>query len=143
MVFNGCTFENMPIVTNSSYPDNIKLEFNDCTFKWTGANCPGMIQLANYVVADIDFNRCKYIYDAPLTSTRSNEFVDTLTSVGAGTTVDFNNFEMIGTAMEGKVWSIVGKGGVTTGNNVTVTATGTNSYTFNGAPVDFDTYLFR
>jgi len=142
MVFNNCTFNNMPVVTNSSYPNGIKLVFNNCTFNWTGANCPGMIQLANYVVADIDFNGCKCVYDA-LASKSAKNLVATYTSVGAGTTIDFNDFEMIGKGTVCKAWSIVGKGGVTTGNNVTVTASGSKSYTFNGAAVDFDTYLFR
>jgi hypothetical protein len=101
-----------------------------------------MIQLANYVVADIDFNGCKYVYDA-LDSKSAKNFVATRTSVGAGTTIDFNDFEMIGKGTVCSAWSIVGKGGVTTGNNVTVTASGSKSYTFNGAAVDFDTYLFR
>lgn len=143
MTFNNCTFNNMPIVTSSSYAGNIKLVFNECKFSWTGANCPGMVQLANNVIADVDFNDCKYTYDAPLTSTRVNEFVSTPTSSPVGTTIDFNNFEMVGTAMDGKIWSIVSKGGVSTGNNLVVNATGTKTYTFNGATVDFDTYLFR
>ena len=142
MVFNGCTFNNMPIVTNSSYKGNVKLVFNNCTFTWTGANCPGMINIENDIIADIDFNNCKYVYDA-LDSKYSKNFVATSTSVGEGTTVDFNNFEMIGKGNVCSAWTIVGKGGVKTGNNVTVTATGIKTYTFNGEAVDFDTYLFK
>ncbi len=140
--FNNCEFNNMPIVTNSSDPTGIKLVFNNCTFTWTGANCPAMIQLANYVEAEIEFNNCTYVYDAPTTSTRVNDFVSTSTSTGTST-ITFNNFEMVGTAMEGKVWTVVSKGGTTSGKNVTVTATGTNTYTFNGEVVDFSTYLFE
>ena len=142
MTFNGCTFKNMPIVTSSSYAGPVKLVFNDCTFSWVGASCPGMIKLENNIQADVDFNNCKFTYNAE-DSKSAKDFVNTRTSVAAGTTIDFNNFEMIGTGSVCKAWSIVTKGGVITGENVVVTATGTNVYTFNGEQVDFGAYLFK
>ena len=143
ITFEDCTFKNMPVITNSSYAGSVKIEFNNCKFIWNGNNCSGMLQLANNIVADVDFNNCKYEYNNTPESTRTYSFVGTGTSVGEGTTIDFNGFEMVGTGAEGKIWSIVAKGGVKTGNNVTVAKNGTCTYTFNGETVDFDTYLFR
>jgi len=133
--FNNCTFNNMPIETNSSYPKGIKLVFNNCTFNWTGDNCPGMIKLANYVEADIDINDCKFVYNTDSQNTTRKNLISTYASVGA-TTIDFNNFEVIGTRNNDNIWTLCGSG-----KNLTITATGELSYTFNGDAVDFNTYL--
>ena len=142
IVFNNCTFNNMPIVTSSSYAGTIKLEFNNCTFTWTGANCPGVVKIENNITADLDFNDCTFAYDM-LDSTKNKAFIATRTSVGEGTTVDFNNLKVVGTSAADSGWTIVSLGGYTTIENTTVTATGECTYTVNGEAKDFDTYLAR
>lgn len=133
--FNNCTFYNMPIETNSSYPDGIKLVFNNCTFSWTGDNCPGMIKLANSVKADIDINGGKFVYTTNSQYDSKKNMISFYMGVGT-TTIDFNDFEVIGNRNNENIWKIC-----STSKNVTVTATGKLSYTFNGEAIDFNTYL--
>lgn len=135
IVFNNCTFNNMPIETNTAYPDNITLVFNNCTFTWTGDNCPGMIKIANSVKADIDLNDCKFVYTTDSQYTSRKNMISIYANPGAST-IDFNNFEVIGTRNNDNIWTICGNH-----KNLTITATGDLSYTFNGTEVDFNTYL--
>ena len=135
IVFNNCTFNNAPIETNTAYPDNIKLVFNNCTFTWTGDNCPGMIKIANSVKADIDLNDCKFVYTTDSQYTTRKNMISIYANPGAST-IDFNNFEVIGTRNNDNIWTICGNH-----KNLTITATGELSYTFNGTEVDFNTYL--
>jgi len=134
MVFNNCTFNNMPVVTNSSYPEGIKLEFNNCTFNWTGDNCPGFIQIANNLKITVDINDCTMNY------TTDSQYNTAKTMIAynwpEACTININGLKVNGTRNNDKIWKIC-----SSNNNVTVNTSGTLSYTFNGAAVDFDTYL--
>ncbi len=134
MVFNNCTFNNMPVVTNSSYPEGIKLEFNNCTFNWTGDNCPGFIQIANNLKITVDINDCTMNYT---TDSQYNTAKTMITyNWPEACTININGLKVNGTRNNDKIWKIC-----SSNNKVTVNTSGTLSYTFNGAAVDFDTYL--
>ena len=135
ITFENCTFNNMPIVTNSSYKKGIKMVFNNCTFNWVGDNCPGVVQLANYVEADLDFNNCKFTYETSSQYTTAKTLISFNTGVGT-TTIDFNGLEVVGTRNNENIWKIV-----STSKNATVTLTGDASYVFNGEEVDIQNYF--
>ncbi|MBE5787844.1 MAG: hypothetical protein E7324_09950 [Clostridiales bacterium] len=134
MTFNRCTFNNMPIITNSSYPEGIKLVFNDCTFNWTGDNCPGFIQIANNLKIQVDINNCKMNY------TTNSQYTTAKTMISYSwpedSTININGLKVTGTRNNDKIWKIC-----SSNNKVTVNTSGTLSYTFNGEAVDFNTYL--
>ena len=134
MVFNGCTFNNMPIETNSSYPEGIKLEFNDCTFNWEGDNCPGFIQIANSLKITVDLKDCEMNY------TTNSQYTTAKTMISynwpEACTINIDGLKVNGSRNNEKIWKIC-----SSNNNVTINTTGELVYTFNGAAVDFATYL--
>ena len=135
MVFNNCTFNNMPVETNSSYPTGIKLVFNNCTFNWTGDNCPGFIKLANYVEATIDLNGCKMNYTTNSQYTTSKNMISYYSGVGTST-ININGLKVTGTRNNTSIWKIC-----STSKDMTINTSGELGYTFNGEAVDFATYL--
>lgn len=134
MVFNRCTFNNMPIVTNSSYPEGIKLEFNDCTFNWVGDNCSGFVQIANNLEITVDFNNCEMNY------TTNSQYTTAKTMVSYNwpdaCVINVNGLTVTGTRNNDKIWKIF-----SSNNAVTVNTTGELVYVFNGEEIDFATYL--
>lgn len=132
--FNNCTFNNMPIETNSSYPEGIKLVFNNCTFNWTGDNCPGFIQIANNLKITVDINDCVMNY------TTDSQYTTAKTMISynwpEASTININGLKVTGTRNNDKIWKIC-----SSNNQVTVNTSGELSYTFNGNAVDFNTYL--
>lgn len=134
MTFNRCTFNNMPIITNSSYPDNIKLVFNDCTFNWEGDNCPGFIQIANYLKITVDLNNCVMNYTTNSQSTKTKSMVSCLRPDAC--TINVNGLKVNGTRNNDKIWKIISYS-----KEITINTTGELVYTFNGATIDFATYL--
>ena len=135
MVFNGCTFNNMPIVTNSSYPDGIKLEFNDCTFNWNGDNCPGFLQIANYVDITLDFNNCEMNYTTDSQYTTAKTMISS--NRPAALVINIDGLKVNGTRNNDKIWRIIS----CNNSNLTVNTTGELLYVFNGEEIDFATYL--
>ena len=134
MTFNNCVFNNMPIVTNSSYPNGIKLIFNNCTFNWTGDNCPGFIQIANYLDVQVDINNCKMNYTTDSQYTTAKTMISYYNS--AFPTININGLKVAGTRNNEKIWKICSN---TT--KATINTTGTLEYTFNGSAIDFEAYL--
>lgn len=134
MTFNRCTFNNMPVVTNSSYPEGIKLVFNDCTFNWKGDNCSGFIQIANNLKIQVEINDCKFNY----TTDSQYNTAKTMISYNwpENCTININGLEVVGTRNNDKIWKIC-----SSNDKVTINTTGTLSYTFNGNAVDFASYL--
>jgi len=134
MVFNNCTFNNMPIETNSSYPTGIKLVFNNCTFNWEGDNCPGFIKIANYLEITVDLNNCTMNY------TTNSQYTTAKTMISYNwpedCTININGLKVVGTRNNDKIWKIC-----SSNNKVTINTTGVLSYTFNGETIDFATYL--
>ncbi len=131
--FNNCTFDNMPIETNSSYSKGIKLVFNNCTFNWTGDNCPGFIKIANNVEITVDINNCKMNYTTSSQYTTSKNMIS-YSNPGAST-ININGLKVTGTRNNDKIWRICSN------NKITINTAGELSYTFNGEAIDFATYL--
>jgi len=134
MTFNNCVFNNMPVVTNSSYPEGIKLVFNNCTFNWEGDNCSGFIQIANNLKITVDLNNCKMNY------TTNSQYSTTKNMISynwpEACTINIDGLAVTGTRNNEKIWKIC-----SSNNKVTINTSGTLSYTFNGNSVDFATYL--
>lgn len=134
MVFNRCTFNNMPVITNSSYPEGIQLVFNDCTFNWVGDNCSGFVQIANNLEITVDFNNCKMNY------TTNSQYTTAKTMVSYNwpdaCVINVNGLTVTGTRNNDKIWKIF-----SSNNAVTVNTTGELVYVFNGEEIDFATYL--
>ena len=134
MTFNNCEFNNMPIVTNASYPEGIKLVFNNCKFTWTGDNCPGMIQIANNLKITVDLNNCEFKYETSSQYTMAKNFISF--NWPETSTININGLKVTGIRNNDNIWRLV-----SSNNKVTVNTSGVLSYTFNGQAIDFDTYL--
>jgi len=134
MRFENCTFNNMPVVTTAPDPLGIKMEFVDCTFTWTGDNCPGFIQIANNLEIVVDITDCKFVY------TTNSQYTTAKTMISyswpSNSTININGLEVVGTRNNEKIWKIC-----SSNNKVQINTSGDLSYTFNGTSVDFNTYL--